>query len=99
VPPEEVEKLLTAGKTSLLENFVSNKTRRKFKAYLAYDQKEGKVVFEFEPRASKFPPKPGAAAAKTAAKTAGKVPARTAAKATAKVPTRKTAARKAKATA
>ncbi len=73
VAPEEVTKLLTSGKTSLLENFVSNKTRRKFKAFLAYDAKEGKVSFEFEPRASKFPPKPraaGAAAKKTAAKKA-----------------------------
>jgi DNA topoisomerase III len=62
----EISKLLVTGKTSLLENFVSNKTRRKFKAYLAYDAKEGKVSFEFEPRASKFPPKP--AAKKAAAK-------------------------------
>ncbi len=68
VAPEEVTKLLSTGKTSLLENFVSNKTRRKFKAFLAFDAKEGKVSFEFEPRASKFPPKPGAAAKKTAAK-------------------------------
>ncbi|RZJ11150.1 MAG: DNA topoisomerase III [Rubrivivax sp.] len=58
----QVHKLLTAGKTDLLENFVSNKTRRKFKAFLAYDKKEGKVVFEFEPRAAKAP------AAKKAAK-------------------------------
>jgi DNA topoisomerase III len=64
VPHEEVHKLLTAGKTSLLENFVSNKTRRKFKAYLAYDKKEGKVVFEFEPRAAKFPAKKAAAKSK-----------------------------------
>jgi len=73
VERQEVSKLLTTGKTSLLENFVSNKTRRKFKAYLAYDAKEGKVGFEFEPRASKFPPKPGKdAPAKGAAKTAAK---------------------------
>jgi DNA topoisomerase III len=57
VSHEEVHKLLTEGKTSLLEGFVSNKTRRKFKAYLAYDKKEGKVVFEFEPRAAKVPAK------------------------------------------
>ena len=62
VAREEMNKLLREGKTSLLENFVSNKTRRKFKAYLAYDKKEGKVVFEFEPR----PAKP--AAKKVAAK-------------------------------
>ena len=65
VPREEVHKLLATGKTSLLENFVSNKTRRKFKAYLAWDQKEGRVGFEFEPRAAKAP-------AKTAAKAAAK---------------------------
>jgi DNA topoisomerase-3 len=53
VPREEMSKLLATGKTALLENFVSNKTRRKFKAYLAYDKKEGKVIFEFEPRAAK----------------------------------------------
>ena len=56
VSHEELHKLLTTGKTSLLENFVSNKTRRKFKAFLAYDAKEGKVGFEFEPR----PARPGA---------------------------------------
>ncbi len=61
VSHEEVHKLLTSGKTSLLESFVSNKTRRKFKAYLAYDKKEGKVVFEFEPRAAKAPAKKAAA--------------------------------------
>jgi DNA topoisomerase III len=49
----EMSKLLASGKTSLLENFVSNKTRRKFKAYLAWDAKGGKVGFEFEPRAAK----------------------------------------------
>ena len=65
VPREEMHKLLTGGKTGLLENFVSNKTRRKFKAFLAYDKKEGKVIFEFEPRAPRAPA--GAAAKKTAA--------------------------------
>ena len=59
-------KLLETGKTDLLENFVSNKTRRKFKAFLAFDKKEGKVSFEFEPRAAKVPAKK--AAAKKAAK-------------------------------
>ncbi|MBL8316381.1 MAG: DNA topoisomerase III [Rubrivivax sp.] len=68
VPREEVHKLLATGKTSLLENFVSNKTRRKFKAYLAWDPKEGRVGFEFEPRAAKAP-------AKTAVKAAARKPA------------------------
>jgi DNA topoisomerase III len=49
-----------------MENFVSNKTRRKFKAFLAYDKKEGKVNFEFEPRAAKAPPAKKAAARKKA---------------------------------
>jgi DNA topoisomerase-3 len=61
VPREEVTKLLSTGKTSLLENFVSNKTRRKFKAFLAWDAKEGKVGFEFEPRAPRVPAKKAAA--------------------------------------
>jgi DNA topoisomerase-3 len=56
VAREQMSKLLESGRTELLENFVSNKTRRKFKAYLAYDKKEGKVGFEFEPR----PVRPGA---------------------------------------
>jgi DNA topoisomerase-3 len=53
VSHDEAHKLLTTGKTSLLEGFVSNRTRRAFKAYLAYDAKEGKVIFEFEPRGAK----------------------------------------------
>ncbi len=65
VAREQMTRLLATGKTELLENFVSNKTRRKFKAYLAFDKKEGKVSFEFEPRAPKAP-----AAKKVAAKKA-----------------------------
>ncbi len=61
VSREEMAKLLHGGKTGLLENFVSNKTRRKFKAFLAFDKKEGKVMFEFEPRAAKPPAKKVAA--------------------------------------
>jgi DNA topoisomerase-3 len=67
VPPEEMSRLLATGKTQLLENFVSNKTRRKFKAFLTYDKKEGKVVFEFEPRAPKVPAAKKAAAKKATA--------------------------------
>ena len=66
VAREEMHKLLASGKTSLLENFVSNKTRRKFKAFLAWDKKEGKVGFEFEPRAAKAPAVKKVAAKKTA---------------------------------
>jgi DNA topoisomerase-3 len=61
VPHEQLVKLLATGKTDLLENFVSNKTKRKFKAFLAWDKKEGKVGFEFEPRALKVPAKKVAA--------------------------------------
>jgi DNA topoisomerase III len=68
IEPAQVHKLLADGKTDLLENFVSNKTRRKFKAFLAYDKKEGKVVFEFEPRAAKAAPAKKAAARKSTAK-------------------------------
>ena len=64
VTPDQVTKLLGTGKTDLLENFVSNKTRRKFKAFLSWDAKAGKVGFEFEPRA------PKAAAKKAVAKKA-----------------------------
>ena len=67
----QMQKLLATGKTDLMENFVSNKTRRKFKAFLAYDKKEGKVMFEFEPRAAKVPAAgKKVAAKKTAAKAA-----------------------------
>jgi DNA topoisomerase-3 len=62
VEPEQVRKLLSTGKTDLLDKFVSMRTRRAFKAFLAWDAKEGKVVFEFEPRTSKFPPRKTAAA-------------------------------------
>jgi DNA topoisomerase III len=68
VEREQMTKLLATGKTALLENFVSNKTRRKFKAFLTYDAKEGKVVFEFEPRAPRVARAP--AAKKAAAKKA-----------------------------
>ena len=69
VAREQMSKLLETGKTELLEGFVSNKTRRKFKARLAYDQKEGKVTFEFEPRAPRAPAR-GAAAKKMTVKKA-----------------------------
>jgi DNA topoisomerase-3 len=55
IDKEQVRKLLETGKTDLLKNFVSNKTGRKFEAFLAV--KDGKVSFEFAPRAKKFPEK------------------------------------------
>ena len=59
-----------------LEGFVSNKTKRKFKAYLKSDPKEGKVGFEFEPRKPRPPAKTAAAKTTPAAgKAARKTPA------------------------
>ena len=63
ISTEQVKKLLATGKTDLLDGFVSNRTRRKFKAYLVKTP-EGKIGFEFEARA------PKAAGAKTGAKKA-----------------------------
>ncbi|MEW6515114.1 MAG: DNA topoisomerase III [Pseudomonadota bacterium] len=48
----EMQKLLETGKTSLLKSFVSNRTRKKFSAYLVRGA-DGKVGFEFEQRAPK----------------------------------------------
>ena len=68
VAREQMSRLLAEGRTALLENFVSNKTRRKFKAFLRWDPKEGKVGFEFEPRAPRTPAaKKGKPAAKKGA--------------------------------
>ena len=48
VAREQMVKLLSEGKTDLLPGFVSSRTGRRFKAFLA--MQEGKVGFEFEPR-------------------------------------------------
>ena len=63
----QMQKLLTEGKTDLLKGFVSKKTGRKFEAFLVL--KEGKVSFEFAPRAAK----PKAAREKKAAAPAVKL--------------------------
>lgn len=49
---EQMSKLLVEGKTSLLEEFVSARTKRRFKAFLVKTP-EGKVGFEFAPKAPK----------------------------------------------
>jgi DNA topoisomerase-3 len=85
---EQMQKLLATGKTDLLDKFVSMRTRRPFKAFLAWNAEENKVSFEFEP--SKFPRKGGAKPA-PAAKAAGKTAAK---KAPAKKAASKTAAAK-----
>ena len=45
----QMQKLLREGRTDLLKDFVSNRTRRKFSAFLVLDK--GKVGFEFEKKA------------------------------------------------
>ena len=52
VLPEQMVKLLNDGRTDLLPGFVSQRTRRPFKAYLARGA-DGKVSFEFEERKPK----------------------------------------------
>jgi DNA topoisomerase-3 len=47
---EQMAKLLATGRTDWLEGFVSNRTRRPFKAALVWDAEAGKVNFAFEPR-------------------------------------------------
>ena len=48
----EMAKLLSEKKTSLLTGFVSNRTKRKFKAFLTLGP-EGKVGFEFAAKKAK----------------------------------------------
>jgi DNA topoisomerase-3 len=50
--PEQMAKLLNEGKTDLLPGFVSQRTRRPFKAFLVRG-KDGKISFEFEERKAK----------------------------------------------
>jgi DNA topoisomerase-3 len=88
---EQMHKLLETGKTDLLDKFVSMRTRRPFKAMLAWDKEADKVNFEFAP--SKFPPrKPAAAKTGTVKTPFGKTVAVKAAKAPA---AKKVAAKKA----
>jgi DNA topoisomerase-3 len=51
ISPEQVRKLLSAGKTDLFKGFISKKTNRKFEAFLSL--KDGKTQFEFVPREKK----------------------------------------------
>jgi DNA topoisomerase-3 len=83
---EQFSKLLASGKTDMLDKFVSMRTRRPFKAMLAWDAEAGKVGFEFAP--SKFPPR------KTAAKTPAKSTVKAGGAAAKKAPAKKAAAKK-----
>src|SRR6267154_635371 len=62
IPKEQVQKLITSGKTDLLHKFISKKGRA-FSAYLKLEN--GKVGFEFEEKKAK--PKKKVAAPKAAA--------------------------------
>jgi DNA topoisomerase-3 len=103
--PEQMVKLLGEGKTDLMPGFVSQRTRRPFKAFLVRG-KDGKISFEFEERKAKPGAKPkagakdgdeaDAAAAPTtgAAKKAAAVKAPAKKAAAAKAPAKKPAAKK-----
>ncbi|WP_136413750.1 MULTISPECIES: DNA topoisomerase III [Oxalobacteraceae] len=102
IVPEQMAKLLNEGRTDLLPGFISQRTRRPFKAFLVKD-KNGKVSFEFEERKAKVPAKGKAAATeeaqeeapkKAAAKTATKTATKTVTKAAAKPAVKKAAAKK-----
>ncbi|MBZ0133827.1 MAG: DNA topoisomerase III [Rhodocyclaceae bacterium] len=80
----QMAKLLADGRTELLRGFISARTRRKFSAYLVRGS-DGKVGFEFEPRAPK-------AGSKKAAEETPKVTAK--AKPAKKAPARKKSAKK-----
>jgi DNA topoisomerase-3 len=86
-----MSKLLATGKTDLMDKFVSMRTRRAFKAMLAWDAEAGKVNFEFAP--SKFPPRKTAAKTADATKTGASRAASTSATGL-KVPAKKAAAKK-----
>ncbi|MBL8539781.1 MAG: DNA topoisomerase III [Betaproteobacteria bacterium] len=64
---EQMRKLLNEGRTDLLTDFVSKRNGRKFKAYLVV-QPQGKIGFEFAPRAPKAEKKDTAKKAAGAAK-------------------------------
>jgi DNA topoisomerase-3 len=68
IEAEQMRKLLTEGRTDILRGFVSNRTRRKFAAFLVR-KPDGGIGFEFEPRPAKAPARAGA---KTAARKAAK---------------------------
>ncbi len=96
--PEQMSKLLNEGKTDLLPGFVSQRTRRAFKAFLVRG-KDNKISFEFEERKAKPGAKVKAAAADGAEGADGAVdgtaaPVKAARKAAAKPAAKKAPAKK-----
>lgn len=72
---EQMQKLLTVGRTDLLDAFVSNRNGRRFKAFLVR-QPDGKVGFEFAPRAAKGDAESGSSKAAKPARAAANEPAK-----------------------
>jgi DNA topoisomerase-3 len=90
VGAEQMVKLLTVGRTDLLEGFVSSRTNRKFKAFLSKGA-DGKVSFEFEARPEKAGGKStGRGGVKTETKTATKTAVKKVAKTATKTATKTT---------
>ena len=73
ITPDQVLKLVAAGKTDVIKGFVSNRTKRKFDAFLTFEPKDGKIGFDFPPR----PAKKTAAVKKPAVKKPAKKSAKT----------------------
>jgi DNA topoisomerase-3 len=87
VEEEQMKKLLATGRTDLLKDFISARTRRKFSAFLVRGS-DGKVGFEFEKREPKAKApaktsKPATAKAAVETKPAAKKPATSRKKSTA----------------
>lgn len=53
IPEDQALKLLSEGKTDLLNGFVSNRNKRRFDAYLTFDPDTAKIGFDFPPRPEK----------------------------------------------
>lgn len=87
---EQMAKLLSTGRTDLLDGFFSNRNGRRFKAFLV-KQPDGKVGFEFAPRAAKADTETGAGKAAKPART--KTAAAAKSETAVAVPARKRAAR------
>lgn len=77
---EEIATLLAEGRTPLINDFISKRTNRPFKAYLVWDPKKKAVGFEFEKREKEPKEGEGTAAPAEAAAEEKKPARRTAAK-------------------
>ncbi|MBP9218225.1 MAG: DNA topoisomerase III [Sterolibacterium sp.] len=95
----QMHKLLESGKTDLLKEFISSRTRRKFSAYLVRGA-DGKVGFEFEVRAPKGKPagkdvagSPGSGTAATTATKSKTAPTKAKTTARTATPAKKTASK------